>query len=429
MTTAPERTYQRRVLDNGLHVLAVTDPGAALATTAVQYRVGWRAETPGRSGFAHLFEHLMFEGSPSLPRGRYAELLANAGGSWTAYTRADFTSYWSQVPASSVELSLWAEADRMRGCTADEEALRTQISVVREEIRVNVHNRPYGSFPFFDVPPTLFTTFPNAHDGYGSFEELERATLAEATVFHTEHYQPANAVVTLHSPLEPACALDLVTKHFAALPSAPAPLRPTLDEPAPDAERRAAVRDEHAPLPALALGFRLPDPEQDLRAYVACYVVSLLLTAGESSRLHRRLVQDSGCAQAVSGWFGAVDQPFGTRHPSLDQVVVHHKPGDADAVVAAVDAEIAALASGDVTTAELHRVARAQRLSHWRAHDAQVIRTLFATTSELVHGRAELLDELPELVAAVTPAEVGRAARTWYARPGRARVDLVPGTS
>ena len=424
MSRTLRREYARRVLGNGLRVLAVTDPGAALSTTAVQYDVGWRAETPGRSGFAHLFEHLMFEGSPSLPRGRYAELLGKAGGSWTAYTRADFTSYWSQVPADSVALSLWVEADRMRGCTADAEALQTQISVVREEIRVNVRNRPYGSFPFFDVPPALFQSFANAHDGYGSFAELERTTLAEAQSFHAAHYLPANAVVTLHGPFSPARSLDLVEEHFGDLPSGPAPGKQELDEPVPCSERRQVVDDLHAPLPALALGFRLPDPGSDLDAYVACYVVSQLLCSGEESRLHRRLVQRDGTAHAVTGWFGAVDQPFGTRHPSLDQLVVHHAPGAADAVVSAVDAEIAALAAGGVTRAELARVAHRQRLHHWRGHDPQVMRALFATTSELVHGRAELLDELPGLVAAVTPAAAARAARDWYARTGRARVEL-----
>ena len=423
------RSYARATLDNGLRVVAVQDAGAALSTTAVQYGVGWRSETPGRSGFAHLFEHLMFEGSPSLPRGAYADLLSSVGGSWTAYTRADFTSYWSQVPVESIEVSLSAEADRMRGCTADLEALRTQVSVVREEIRVNVQNRPYGSFPFFDIPPVLFDSFVNAHDGYGSFEELERTTLEEATAFHAEHYVPSNAVVTVHGPLESPAALDVVARHFGALPAAPAPIPPERDEPTPADERRGRVVDAHAPLPALSLGFRLPDPAVDLAGYVACYVVSRLLSAGDRSRLHQRLVEHDGTAHAVSGWFGAVDQPFGTRHPSHDSLVVHHAPGAVEQVVTAIDDEIGRIAAGDLTAAELARVARAQRFDHWRAHDAQVIRALLACTSELVHDRAELLDELPDLVASVTPAAAAKAAREWYAAPGRARVELVPGTA
>ena len=429
MSQLPRRRYRRGRLDNGLRVLAVQDPGAALSTTAVQYGVGWRSETPGRSGFAHVFEHLMFEGSPSLPRGAYSEKLSSVGGSWTAYTRADFTSYWSQVPVDAIEVSLRAEADRMRGCTADLEALRTQVSVVREEIRVNVQNRPYGSFPFFDVPPVLFESFVNAHDGYGSFDELERTTLEEATAFHAEHYVPSNAVVTVHGPLQNDAALDLVAQHFGDIPAAPAPQPPDRSEPSLAEERRGSVQDPHAPLPALSLGFRLPDPAGDLEDYVACYVVSRLLSSGDQSRLHRRLVDTDRTAHAVGGWFGAVDQPFGTLHPSLDSLVVHHSTGATDAVVAAIDDEIGRIAAGDLTAADLARVARAQRFDHWRAHDSQVIRTLLACTSELLHGRAELLDELPDLVAAVTPARAARAARQWYAAAGRARVELVPGAA
>ena len=423
------RTFERHVLDNGVRVLLAPDPTSSLATVAVTWDVGWRDEEPGRAGFAHLFEHLMFEGSPNLPRGAYDRLIAGAGGANTAYTRADFTNYWSQVPAEAVELSIWAEADRMRGCTIDAEALATQISVVKEEIRVNVRNKPYGAFPFLDVPPVLFSSYANSHDVYGSFEELERATLEEVQEFFARHYVPAAALVTVHGGVDVEAALELVRRHFGTVPAGPAPARAAgYDEPAPAQPRHAVLMDQHAPLPAVAVGLRVPDPLAEFDDYLACYLVDRVLTAGEDSRLHRRLVRDEGVAHAVSGWFGIVDQPFGSRHPSLAQVAVHHASGMTQRVLDAIDAEIAAVAAG-IEPAELERVVNVERAEHWQRLDSQIMRAITVSTWEAIHGRAELIDELPERLARLTVDDLSRVAKLWWSAPGRAVVEVRPGGS
>jgi predicted Zn-dependent peptidase len=425
------REYTRAVLDNGLRILVVPDPYSAFATTAVHYGVGWRSEPPGRAGFAHLFEHLMFEGSGQLPKGQYAERLQSVGGSFTAFTRADFTAYWSQVPVEAFELSVWAEADRMRGPVIDQHALDNQISVVKEEIRINVRNRPYGSFPFFDVPPALFSSYPNTHDAYGDFAELERTTLAEAQEFFDAQYHPGNALVTVTGGVTAAEAIDLVTRHFGDIPARPAAGVPELAEAHRDEDTWSTRTDLLAPLPAVGIGVRLPDPETDWRGYLAAYLLERLLTAGTESRLHERLVRKEGLAQSVVGWFGIVDQPYGTRHPSLSQIVVNLASPDADprAVVAAMDEELARVAEGGVSDEELVRLVTAERLRHWTRLDQHVLRTLELAMLELIRGRAELLDEMPAQWADLRSADLAKAASEWFLRPGRAVVVLEPGAT
>jgi predicted Zn-dependent peptidase len=425
------REYHRALLDNGLRVIVVPDPHSAFATTAVHYGVGWRSEPRGRAGFAHLFEHLMFEGSGQLPRGQYAERLQAVGGSFTAFTRADYTAYWSQVPVEAFELSVWAEADRMRGPVIDQEALDNQISVVKEEIRVNVRNRPYGGFPFFDVPPALFSSYPNTHDAYGDFDELERTTLLEAQQFFDAQYHPGNAVVTVTGGVTAEEAIEVVTRHFGGVPGRAGATRPQLDEALRDEDTWTARVDPLAPLPALGVGLRVPDPETDWTAYLATYLLERLLTAGSESRLHARLVRRDGLAQSVVGWFGIVDQPFGTRHPSLSQIVVNLASRDVDpqAVVRAMDEEIARVAEGGVTDEEMQRLVTAETVRHWTRLDEHIIRTLEIGMLESVRGRAELMDEMPRQWAEMGPADLAKAASEWFLRPGRALVHLQAGAT
>jgi predicted Zn-dependent peptidase len=426
------RDVTRAVLDNGLRVLVVPDARSAFVTTAVHYGVGWRSEPPGRAGFAHLFEHLMFEGSGQLPKGQYAERLQSVGGSFTAFTRADYTAYWSQVPVEAFELSVWAEADRMRGPVIDQSNLDNQISVVKEEIRINVRNRPYGSFPFFDVPPALFSTYPNTHDAYGDFAELERTTLHEAQQFFDVQYHPGNALVTVTGGVTAAEAIDVVTKHFGGVPARRgAPAAPDLHEALRDEDSWTTRVDALAPLPAIGIGVRVPDPDSEWTAYLATYLLERLLTAGTESRLHERLVRRDGLAQSVVGWFGIVDQPYGTRHPSLSQIVINLASNDVNPrrVVGAVDEEIARIAEGGVTDAEMQRLVTAETVRHWTRLDDHVIRTLELGMLELIRGRAELIDEMPRQWAELGSSDLAKAASEWFLRPGRAIVVLEAGAS
>ena len=251
---------ERFRLANGLRVVVSPDRSAPVVVVAVYYDVGFRSEPEGRTGFAHLFEHLMFEGSVHLEKMQHARLVQGNGGEFNGSTAEDFTNYFEMLPSGALELGLFLEADRMLGVRLNEETLANQTAVVKEEIRVNVLNRPYGGFPWIHLPPVLFRTFNNAHNGYGSFVDLEAATIEDAAEFFERYYAPANAVLAVVGDADPDAVQGLVERHFGAVPSRPAPTLPGWWEPPPDSERRAVHDDALAPAPALAVGYRVPDP-------------------------------------------------------------------------------------------------------------------------------------------------------------------------
>ncbi|GAA2546246.1 M16 family metallopeptidase [Pseudonocardia hydrocarbonoxydans] len=400
----------RTTLANGLRVLLVPDPATPVVGVAVHVDVGFRSEPEGRTGFAHLFEHLMFQGSESLEKLAHFRHVQGSGGVFNGSTHQDYTDYFEVLPAAALERALFLEADRLRAPKLTEENLRNQVDVVKEEIRLNVLNRPYGGFPWILLPPVLYDTFPNAHNGYGDFSELEQASLDDAAAFFDTYYAPSNAQVTVAGFLDVDETLRLVEKHFGDIPARPTPVRPSFAEPVPGAERRRSVPDAHAPLPALAMGFRLPDPATDLDGYLAHMLLASVLGEGEAARLQRRLVHADGLVtdiSAAAGLMGSLD----ARDPDTFTVTAVH-PGavDPDRVITAVDEELDKLAAQGPGADELSRqVARWSAGAH-QENDRVMYRMLGLGARELLYGRAEITDELPGRLAAVTPAAVSAAA-------------------
>ncbi|GAA4886801.1 M16 family metallopeptidase [Actinomycetospora straminea] len=428
--TAPNRAdsgLQRRVLDNGLRVLLVPDPAAPVVGVAVHVDVGFRSEPEGRTGFAHLFEHLMFQGSESLEKLAHFRHVQSSGGVFNGSTHQDYTNYFEVLPSAALERALFLEADRLRAPRLTQENLRNQVDVVKEEIRLNVLNRPYGGFPWILLPPVLYDTYPNAHNGYGDFTDLEQADLDDAAAFFDAYYAPGNAVLTVVGDIDVDDAATLVEKHFGDIPARPVPSRPSFAEPPPDGERRDAVVDAHAPLPALALGYRLPDPANDLDGYLAHAVLASLLTDGEAARLTQRLVYGDQLVTDVSASAGLMGAPLDARDPDTFTITaVHPATVDTDRVVAAVDDELARLAARGPDAEELRRVTARWASSLHREHDRLMSRMLALGSAELVQGRAELADELPGRLAAVEPAAVAAAAGAL--RPdARAILTVTPG--
>lgn len=400
----------RTTLPNGLRVLVVPDPATPVVGVAVHVDVGFRSEPEGRTGFAHLFEHLMFQGSESLEKLAHFRHVQGSGGVFNGSTHQDYTDYFEVLPAAALERALFLEADRLRAPKLTEENLRNQVDVVKEEIRLNVLNRPYGGFPWILLPPVLYDTFPNAHNGYGDFSELEQASLEDAAAFFDTYYAPGNAQVTVAGALAVDEAVALVEKHFGDIPERPTPVRPSFAEPVPGAERRQVVPDAHAPLPALAMGFRLPDPGADLDGYLAHVLLAAVLGDGEAARLQRRLVHADGLVTDISagaGLMGSLD----ARDPDTFTVTaVHPAAVDPDRVIGAVDEELEKLAADPPSTDELSRqVARWSAGAH-QENDRVMYRMLGLGARELLYGRAEITDELPGRLAAVTPAAVSAAA-------------------
>jgi predicted Zn-dependent peptidase len=424
----PTTSYdvRRHRLRNGLRVVLAPDKAAPVVAVAVYYDVGIRSEPEGRTGFAHLFEHLMFQGSASLGKMEHIRYVMSSGGTLNGSTRLDYTNYYEALPSNALERALFLEADRMRSPRVTEENLANQIAVVKEEIRVNVLNQPYGGFPWLSLPPLLFDTFPNAHNGYGGFEDLESATVEDAADFFKRYYAPGNAVLSVGGDFDPDEALELIEKHFGDIPRRKTPPRPSFAEPEVTEERRGEVVDDNAPTPALALGWRVPDPA-DLDAYLPYVVLADLLTRGDASRLRQRLVHTDRLVTDVSAHLGVMQDPFDVRDPTLLIVEAYHSADvSGDSVVAAVDDELARLAAGDLDADEVGRVQARQAASLLTRNDFILGRTLLMAAFEQQRNNPGLVGELPARLGTVTPEQVVEAA--GHLQPDRrARLDLVPG--
>ncbi|MEO7979759.1 MAG: pitrilysin family protein [Sporichthyaceae bacterium] len=425
---APATTYavERTKLRNGLRVVLAPDRSAPVVAVAVYYDVGIRSEPAGRTGFAHLFEHLMFQGSASLQKMDHVKYVQSSGGTLNGSTRLDYTNYFEALPSNALERALFLEADRMRSPAVTEENLANQLAVVKEEIRVNVMNQPYGGFPWLTLPPVLFETFPNAHNGYGGFEDLEGATVDDARDFFDTYYAPGNAVLCLGGDFDPDKALEMVRTHFGDVPRRTVPERPDFDEPAPTSERREEQVDAQAPAPAVALGWRVPDPD-DLDAYLPYVVLTSVLATGDASRLRRRLVQHDRLATDVGAHVSFMEDAFDVRNPTALLIEAHHSDEvTTDAVVNAVDEELDRVATDGVPFDELERVQARLSSALLQGSDHVMSRTLAMASYEQQRGRAELVGEMPALLGAVTGEQVAAAAASL--RPSaRARLDLVAG--
>ncbi len=436
----PRTHYQveRFTLPNGLRVVLSPDRSAPVIGVAVVYDVGIRSEPEGRTGFAHLFEHLMFQGSANLEKLAHFRHVQGAGGTFNGSTHLDYTDYFETVPSNALERMLFLEADRMRGPRLTEENLLNQIDVVKEEIRVNVLNRPYGGFPWLKLPPVMFDTFPNAHDGYGSFTDLEAATVADAAEFFDRYYACGNATLAVSGDFELDAARLLIEKHFGDVSARPAPERPDFSEPDLSAERRESYVDGLAPLPAIAAAWRIPNPITEFGAYLPYVVLAEVLTDGDASRLVERLVQKDRSVTSVGGYVGFMGEPFEVRDPTAMLLQAHLPPqGSTDKVLATFDEELERLATDGLAPGELARTQARMATHLLRETDAVLGRALRMAVLELQRAPADarggdqqagpaLLNDLPHLIAEVTEEQIREAAATL--RPHRrASIEVVPG--
>jgi zinc protease len=416
----------RLMLDNGLRVVLAPDRMAGVVGVAVHYDVGFRSEPQGRTGFAHLFEHLMFQGSESLPKLEHFRLVQSSGGIFNGSTHTDYTDYFEVLPASALERGLFLEADRMRAPKITAENLANQVDVVSEEIRLNVLSRPYGGFPWITLPPVLFDTFANAHDGYGAFEDLRAATVSDCADFFERYYTPANAVLTVAGDFDQELAIELIGNHFGDVPHRPAPDRPSFAEPWPTTVREADLVDALAPVPALAVGWRLPDPVVELRQYLAHVLLGTVLSEGESSRLQSEVVAKAQLATDIWAAPGLMGGPLDARDPDVFVLGAIYSPQVTwSAVVEAADEQIAAVAADGPSEDERARAAARFVVSLYRENDGIGARARSLGSLELLHGRAELLSEIPTLIADIGTTEIASAART-LAPDGRAILRINP---
>ncbi|HEY4955099.1 MAG TPA: pitrilysin family protein [Gemmatimonadaceae bacterium] len=415
-------------LPNGLRVVLSPDKSVPTVVVAVYYGVGFRTEPRDRTGFAHLFEHMMFQGSANLGKMQFIKLVEGIGGILNGSTRFDFTNYFQVVPANAMETVLWAEADRMRGLAITQENLVNQQGVVKNEVKVNVLNAPYGGFPWLDMPQLANTNWHNAHNFYGDLTDLDAATLADVKAFFTTYYAPNNAVLVVSGDMEPSTARALVKKYFAAIPMQPQPAREPIDEPRQVSEKRSSKEDKLAPRPALAIGYHVPP--RWTTDWFAFGLIDQILAQGRDSRLYDAVVRKRALTSGVAAGINyGLGNQWNYSGPMLYIMnTVHDAKTPADTMLAAIDVEVNRLRTELVDKATLDRAR-----TKWRSSFYSYVESLNG------YGRADLLaslalfDDDPARInrieagfAAVTPEQIRKTAEEWL-RPGnRSIITLIP---
>ena len=412
-------------LPNGLRVVLSRDTTAPIVTVAVYYHVGFRIEPRDRTGFAHLFEHLMFQGSRNLGKLEFIRLIQRNGGILNGSTRFDFTNYFEVVPANTLQMMLWAEADRMKGLDITRASLANQQGVVKNEVKVNVLNQPYGGFPWLDLPQVANTNWYNAHNFYGDLTDIDAATLDDAKAFFARYYTPSNAVLVLTGDFDPAQAKRWITQYFAGIPSHPAPPVPDLTEPRQTREKRVTHVDSLAPRPALAIAYHLPP--RGTPEYYAMGVIDQILLQGKDSRLYQTLVQRAGVTGDVSGGINLLGNMYDYGGPMLWMAYLFHdRRTSADSIVTLLDQAIDPLRTTLVDQATLARALVKVRSSLYDDVDQffGFGRADLLASFALFDGDPSKINDIEREYRAVTPELIRRTAQE-YLRPENRTVLIV----
>ena len=341
-------------LPNGLKVVLSPDHSTPTIALGLYYNIGFRIEPRDRTGFAHLFEHMMFQGSQNLGKMEFIHLVQQNGGILNGSTRFDFTNYYEIVPANKLETVLWAEADRMKGLAITQANLTNQQGVVGNEVKVNVINRPYGGFPWLDMPQYANTNWYNAHNFYGDLKDIDAATLPDVSQFFKTYYAPNNAALAIVGDFDSAEAKKFVEKYFGGIPSSPQAKQPDLAEPRQEKEKRTSKVDPLAKRPALAIAYHMPD--RDTPEYYAMGLIDQLLVQGDDSLLHQELVKKRGFTGEVDGGINLLGNMFNYKGPMLwTMSLIHDSTSKPDDIVSAVESVVAPLRDKPVDQALLDR--------------------------------------------------------------------------
>ena len=419
-------------LKNGLRVVIAPDTTAPVVTVGVYYKIGFRLEPQGRSGFAHLFEHMMFQGSENAPKMQHIKLINSSGGVLNGSTMYDVTNYYEAVPSNALERVLWLEADRMRALKVDDENLRNQRDVVKEEVRVNVMNQPYGGFPWLDMPPVAFRNWANAHNFYGDFADLDAATLVDVQKFFRTYYVPNNAVFLLLGDIKSEEGAALVEKYFADIPKGATPPFADPAEPPQKEERRGNVEEKFGTLPAMAIGYVMP--QRKTPEWYAMALLDQALHGGRAGRIHRELVLEKQVAVEADG---GIDDIFGYNGPTQMTTRILHKPEySSEVTLAEFDAVIREVQEKGISEDELQQLKVKWRSDYYSTLEGG--RGGYMPRYGLMHLLAcfTLFDNEPQLVntildgfLAVTREQVQEVAKKYLRPENRAIVFRMPAKS
>jgi predicted Zn-dependent peptidase len=414
----PVVPFREFTLDNGLRVILSEDHAAPTFSLCVTYNVGSRNERRGRTGFAHLFEHMMFQGSANVGKREHSVLILDNGGSANGTTNAERTNYFETLPANQIELALYLEADRMRALDVTQANFDNQRHAVQEERRLSVDNRPYGK-SYEVVLDTAYDNFAYKHSVIGSMEDLNAATIDDARAFYRTYYAPNNAVLSLVGNFQTETALALVRKYFESIPAQPPPPAPDMTEPEQTAERRKTVEDAFTQAPRIDIVYKtVPGNTPEWRSL---RVLGRVMAGDLSSRLHRKLVKELEMAVSVSS------RPDERRGASLFWVSLVVRPGKSlSEVERLVYEEVDRLKNEPVADWELDKVRI--KLRRQQAQDLYSTRSRANSLGHyaVYYNEPGLINTALDKLARVTKTDLQRVANTYLTARNRTVVTTLP---
>jgi len=414
----PHTPIKQFRLDNGLRIVLNEDHSVPVVSVAVYYDVGSRNERVGRTGFAHLFEHMMFQGSENVPKAAHFQYISNAGGTMNGTTSSERTNYFETLPASQLPLALWLESDRMRSLAVTQENLDNQREAVKEEKRLRYDNQPYvnGFLRLFEMS---FKNPANSHSTIGSMEDLDAATVEDIQEFFRIYYAPNNAVLAVAGDIDQAETLALIEKYFATIPRQPEPPPVDVAEPPGVAVSQDAYLDKLAPVPAFALGWKIPERRSPV--FYALSLASHLLFEGESARLYQKLVKGEESVVQIQG---GIDE---RRGPSGLFIVVIPKPDSEGAQIRdTIFEEIRQLATIGPSEEEMEKLRNNLFLASVRSRQSSLYRAQQLAEFALYDNDPELFNTDLQTYLDVTAAQIRDSVAQYLDTDDRVLLDIVP---
>jgi zinc protease len=405
-------------LANGLRVVLSPDRAIPVVSVAVYYDVGSRNEREGRTGFAHLFEHMMFQGSENVPKAAHFQYIFNAGGTMNGTTSTERTNYFETLPSNYLPLAFWLESDRMRSLKVTQENLDNQRNAVQEEKRLRYDNQPYVN-AFLLMNELIFTNPANAHSTIGSMEDLDAATIDDVREFFRIYYAPNNAVLSVVGDFDNAEARALVDKYFANIPSQPLPPPVDVSETENIAIAEQTFHDPLAPAPAFVLGWKIP-PRRTPDFY-AISLAGTLLFEGDSSRLYQKLVKGDESVVSIEG---GVDE---RRGPSALYIFALPKPGqEVNTIRDQIFDEIKRIAAEGPTDAEMEKLRNSLCNDAVRGRQSTMYRAQRLAEFALYDSDPHLIDSELDHYLNVTAGDIKHATAKYIDGPNRVVLDILP---
>jgi zinc protease len=418
--------FEKYKLTNGMRVVLSRDSSVPVVAVYVIYDVGARAEEKGRTGFAHLFEHMMFQGSSNVPKGEHFKYVESNGGSMNGSTHPDYTDYYETMPSNKLNLALWLESDRMRSLAITADNLKNQQEAVKQERRLSFDNQPYATAIVDRWPTIAYSNFQNSHSLIGSFEDLNAASVEDVSKFFKTYYAPNNAVLVISGDFQPADAKKLVQQYFGDIAAQPQPKRPDMTEPERAEGRLETAADPHARVPAVIIGW--PGPKRHSPDWYAINMLDAVLTSGQSSRLQLNLVKGK---QSLLQFESNLGWPFGSpqdyKDPNVYAVNLTYKPNfTAKQIVDQYQAEIDRIVADGVAPNELERVKTVLRYNRAASLQSALSRAQMLAIYELIDGNPAMYESDFAAQMRVTSAEIQTAAKKYLVAARRDVLAIQP---